>query len=171
MEDTIRKGVVRGALLFLAGIGLGGYLFADSQPRSFLALANCDTCYRANDLAGLIASVGIQHAPAALPRVVKETDRCLAIEHPFRRTKVHFVVFPKKDVRNIADVSVEDQPYLLDCLAVVRALVVENGLRDYRVETNGPGPQKVTYLHLHLVSTDDQTSAGAADDAVEGTRR
>ena len=127
----LRTGVVRGALLFLAGIGLGGYLFADSQPRSFLALANCDTCYRPNDLAGLIASVGIQHASAALPRVVKETDRCLAIEHPFRRTKIHFVVFPKKDVRDIADLSVDDQPYLLDCLAVVRSLVVENGLRDY----------------------------------------
>jgi histidine triad (HIT) family protein len=146
------------ALVFLAGIGAGGYLFSDSQPRSFLALANCGTCYRANDLAGLIASVGIARASIALPRVVKETDRCVAIEHPFPEAKVHFVVFPKKDMRSIADISIDDQPYLFNCLAVIRALVLESGLRDYRVETNGPGLQKVTYLHFHVVSGDARRS-------------
>ena len=169
LRVTPRSGVLRGAFVFLAGIAFGGYLFADSQPRSFLAVPSCGTCYRANDLAGLIASVGIQRAPAALLRVVKETDRCLAIEHPFPTTKLHFVVFPKKDVRSIADISIDDQPYLLDCLAVIRALVVENGLRNYRVETNGPGLQKVTYLHFHLESTLDQSSVAAAADAVAGT--
>ena len=167
----LRPTAVHGVLLFLAGIGLGGYLFADTQPRSFLALANCGSCYRPNDLAGLVASVGIQRASAALPRMVKENDRCLAIEYPFRKTKFHFVVFPKRDIRSVADISVDDLPYVLDCLAVIRALVVENDLHEYRVETNGPGPQKVTYLHFHLVSTDDQISVGAAADAAPRTSR
>jgi len=140
------------ALAFVAGIAVGGYLFSASQPRSFLALANCDRCYRPNDLAGLLASVGIQRAHGALPLVVKETDRCMAIKHPFPEARVHFVVFPKKDVKSIADVAVDDQPYVLDCLAVIRALVVEHRLRAYRVVTNGPGFQGVTYLHFHLVA-------------------
>jgi hypothetical protein len=150
----LKTGILLPALALLAGVGLGGYLFADSQPRSFLALSNCVSCYRPNDLAGLLASVGIQRAAGALPGVVKETERCVAIEHPFHNAKFHFVLFPKKDIKDIAHISLDDQPYVLDCLAVVRSLVVENHLRTYRVETNGPGLQDVTYLHFHLISSD-----------------
>ena len=142
------------ALTLLAGVVLGGYLFSDSQPRSFLALSRCDSCYRLNDLAGLLASAGIQKAGAAVPIAVKETDRCVAIKHPFKKTNVHFVVFPKRDIKNIAEVGIDDQQHILDCLAVIRALVVENGLKNYRVETNGPGLQHVTYLHFNLLSSD-----------------
>ena len=59
---------------------------------------------------------------------------------------------PKKDVKSIADVSVDDGSYVLDCVAVIRALVTENGLRNYRVVTNGPGLQGVTYLHFHVIA-------------------
>jgi aprataxin len=108
----------------------------------------------------LLASAGIQKAPSALPMVVKETDRCIAIEHPFPKTRFHFVVFPKKDIKNIADISVDDQEYVLDCLAVIRSLVNENGLWNYRVITNGPGSQDVTYLHFHLVSKSGRAQSG-----------
>jgi histidine triad (HIT) family protein len=154
--------VIIGVLTFFAGVVSGGYLFADSQPRSFLAVRNCDACYRPNDLAGLLVSAAIHRAPGAIPRIVKESDRCLAIEHPFPKTHMHFVVFPKKDIKSIADISLEDQPYVLDCMAMIRALVVENGLRSYRVESNGPGLQDITYLHFHVVSKDGRSgSAGA----------
>jgi diadenosine tetraphosphate (Ap4A) HIT family hydrolase len=150
----VKTGILLPTLTLLGGIAVGGYLFSDSQPRSFLALSNCVSCYRPNDLAGLLASAGIQKAAGAIPLVVKETDRCVAIEHPFHKAKFHFVVFPKKDIKDIAHISVDDQQYVLDCLAVVRSLVVENDLRAYRVETNGPGLQDVTYLHFHLISPD-----------------
>ncbi len=146
-------------LVFLAGIGVGGYLFSDSQPRSFLTLSNCDPCYRPKDLAGMLASAGIQRAAGALPLVVKETNKCIAIEYPFPKTRFHFVVFPKKDIKNIADISVADQDYVLDCLAVIRALVNEKGLTNYRVITNGPGSQDIAYLHFHLVSNSGRAPA------------
>jgi histidine triad (HIT) family protein len=148
----MRRALLVGALAFAAGVVAGGYLFSSSQPRSFLALSQCDGCYQPKDLAGLLASVGVQRAHAALPHVVKETDRCLAIEHPFPQARLHFVVFPKKDVKSIADVSVDDERHVLDCLGVIRALVTERGLRNYRVVTNGPGLQTVTYLHFHLLA-------------------
>ena len=158
-------------LTFLAGVVAGGYLFADSQPRSFLAVTDCRSCYRPNDLAGLLVSAGIQRVPGAIPRVVKETDRCLAIEHPFPKTRIHFVVFPKKDIKSIADISVADQPYVLDCLAMIRALVVENDLRNYRVESNGPDLQDVTYLHFHVVSKDSRRARrGATLNPTRGDR-
>jgi histidine triad (HIT) family protein len=140
------------ALTFAVGLGVGGWLFAKSQPRSFLAIGRCDQCYRANDLAGLLASAGIQRAEGALPFVVKETDRCIAIEHPFKKVRYHFIVFPKRDVKSIADIALDDQPDVLECMELIRALVLEYGLRRYRVVTNGPGLQHVTYLHFHLMA-------------------
>jgi diadenosine tetraphosphate (Ap4A) HIT family hydrolase len=135
----------------------GGYLFANTQPRSFLALADCGgNCYRLNDIAGLLAAAGIQRADVAIqPLVAKETDRCIAIRHPFAYRDSHFVIFPKKDIKDIADIAVDDQPYILDCLGLIRALVREKGLHDYRVYTNGPGEQDVRYLHFHLVTWDE----------------
>ena len=147
-----RSSVWIALMVFGAGIVVGGYLFSASQPRSFLALSECDHCYQMKDLAGLLASAGIQRAEAALPLVQKETDKCLAIRHPLPEGRVHFVVFPKKDVKSIADVSVDDGNYVFDCIGVIRALVTENGLRNYRVVTNGPGFQGVTYLHFHLIA-------------------
>jgi hypothetical protein len=50
----LRSRVFLAALTFFSGVGLGSYLFSDSKPRSFLALSNCDSCYRPSDLAGLL---------------------------------------------------------------------------------------------------------------------
>jgi diadenosine tetraphosphate (Ap4A) HIT family hydrolase len=165
-----RSRIFLSVLLFLLGIAVGGWLFSDSKPRSFLAMSNCESCYRPSDLAGLVASAGIRRAGGALPLVVKETDRCIAIDHPFRKMPAHFVVFPKKDIKDIADVSLDTQDYVLDCLAVIRALVVERRLRRYWVETNGPGFQHVTYLHFHLVAEDGAAPAAAPAGADEAGR-
>src|SRR5437762_2419271 len=138
---------------FFVGIALGGYLFAQSQPRSFLALTSCgSSCYRPNDLTGLLVSAAIQRAPGMLPNVLKETDKCVAIAHPFPEMPFHVVVFPKKDIKNIGDVSIEDQPYIMDCLGIIRSLILERKLKYYRLSVNGPGFQDVTYLHFHLKS-------------------
>src|SRR5262249_51157655 len=135
-KEALKRGLVFGAI-FLGGVVTGGYLFVDSQPRSFLALRDCHACYPPSDLAGPPVSAGIQRTPVVIPHVVKETDRCLAVEHPFAK-RIHFVVFPKKDIRSIADISMADQPYVLECLALIRQLVVENDLKNYKVESNGP---------------------------------
>jgi len=84
------------------------------------------------------------------PRGHERIDRCLALPHPFDATRHHTVIFPKEDIKNIADVTVADQPYLMDYLAVIRALVVENGLRGYLGYTNGPATQDVRYPPLHF---------------------
>jgi diadenosine tetraphosphate (Ap4A) HIT family hydrolase len=133
-----------------------------------MALKNCDVCYRPNELAGMLASAGIQKTPAARMFAVKETDRCIAIEHPFRKLKYHFVVFPKRDIKDIADIAIDDQRHVFDCLALIRLLIVENGIRYYRVETNGPDRQHVTYLHFHLIGSDGYARPGTTDDPRKG---
>ncbi len=64
------------------GLVSGGVLFSQSQPRSVLAITHCHHCLDVNDLAGLLASVGIQKFSGLLPSVVYETDRTIAMQLP-----------------------------------------------------------------------------------------
>ena len=144
-------------LLILAtlvvGVTLGGYLFADTRPRSVLALNKCEgTCLQANELLGLLASVGIQRFPALAPSVIKETDKTIVIEHPSPQARIHYLVIPKKDFKNIGDLSDADSEYLIDVFKVVQEIIKERNLTNYRLITNGPGYQGVTYLHFHLMA-------------------
>lgn len=151
MFPTLRIALA-GFVVFLAGIAVGAALLRDVQPRSFLAVADCrNHCYRPSDLAGLFAAAGLRHAPGWIPNKVKETDRCVAITNPFPEARHHFVLFPKRDIRNIGELAAADQPYLLDCIGVMQALIAEYHLTDYQLMSNGPGLQRIAYLHLHLM--------------------
>jgi hypothetical protein len=147
------KSLIGGLIL---GIGIGAALFHASQPRSFLEVMNCQhRCYRSNELAGLLASAAIQQTPGLIPEIVAQNDECIAIRHPVDRSSKHFVLFPKKDIRNIAELGSEDSGYVMGCLAIVRSLVQGQHMYAYRVWTNGPGNQDVTYLHFHLAELSD----------------
>ena len=137
----------------IIGVILGGYLFDDTRPRSVLALNKCEgTCFQASELLGLLTSVGIQRFSAVIPRVVKETDKTIVIEHPSPQTRIHYLVIPKRDIKNIAELSDSDNKYLIDAFKVVREIIREKNLTDYRLTTNGPGYQTATYLHFHLTA-------------------
>jgi histidine triad (HIT) family protein len=140
-------------IALVIGMIIGGYLFANTRPRSFLALNNCEsTCFQANELLGLLTSVGIQRFPAVIPKVVKETDKTIVIEHPSPQARIHYLVIPKRDIKNIGELSNDDGAYLIDAFKVARELIKEKNLTDYRLTTNGPGYQGVTYLHFHLTA-------------------
>lgn len=144
---------VAAAALFAAGVGCGGYLFAQTIPRSLLAVGNCQgRCFDANELAGLIASAAILRAPFLVPGVVAESDTCLAVRHPKPEARVHYVLFPKHDTRNITTLTPEDSPYVLGCFALARELVARDKVRAYRLQTNGPALQDIAYLHFHLIA-------------------
>jgi diadenosine tetraphosphate (Ap4A) HIT family hydrolase len=149
--------LIRRSLLALslvaAGFVAGGTLFSRSLPRSFLAFGSCAShCFSTNEVAGLIASAAIQRLPGAIPGVVLESDTCIAIRYPRPEARIHLVLFPKHDVKNIATLTPEDVPYVLGCLAMVRKLVEMEHVEDYRLSTNGPARQEVSYLHFHLIA-------------------
>lgn len=148
---------MKSILLYIAilviGITIGGYLFSNTQPRSFLVVNKCqNNCYKLNELAGLVASVGIQKADGLIPFVVYESDKTLVIKHPFPEWQTHLVIIPKKDIKDVADLTDEDKEYLNDAYAVIGKLIKDNNLKNYKVITNGSGFQQVTYLHFHLVA-------------------
>src|SRR5688572_15644248 len=107
-------------IALVAGLILGGYLFSDTRPRSFMALNRCEgTCLEANELVGLVASVGLQKFPALVPNVVKETDKTVVIEHPRPHARIHYVVIPKRDIKNIGELSDSDAEYLVDLFKAI----------------------------------------------------
>lgn len=138
---------------FAAGLAAGGYLFQQSLPRSFLAVHTCDSqCYRPSDLAGLMASIGIQHAPGALPFFVGESDTCVSVRHPRPEGRYHMVYLPKRDLRNILEATDQDIPFLAGCLALAREDALKAEVNNYRLVTNGPALQHVTYMHFHVIA-------------------
>jgi histidine triad (HIT) family protein len=134
------------------GIMIGAYLFSQSQPRSFLKLSECQHCMRTSEIIGLLASVGIQRFPGMIPSVIFETDKSIAICISGSRERFHYVIFPKKDIKSIGDITKDDIPYITDAYLVAKQLIEEKHLYKYRLTTNGPGYQEVNYLHLHLVN-------------------
>lgn len=140
-------------LLFVAGIACGGYLFSRSEPRNLLAFEDCKKhCYKASEIAGLVASSAILRAPSFIPGVVLESDTCLAIRNPKPEAKIHYVLFPKHDTKNITTLTQADTPYVLGCFALARELVSRDHLKAYRLYTNGPELQEIAYLHFHLIA-------------------
>jgi hypothetical protein len=134
------------------GILIGGYLFSQSQPRSFLAINRCQNCLTHEDLLGLLASVGIQKFPGLMPFKIFETDKTVVMKHPFSSDRIHYLIIPKKDIKNIGEISEATAQYLTDAFLVARWIIEREKLSRYRIYTNGEGSQDVTYLHYHLVA-------------------
>ncbi len=139
-------------LSICAGIVIGGYLFSNSQPRSFLALNRCQNCLSHEDLLGLLASAGIQKFHGLMPMKVCETDKTIALKDPFSSERFHYIIVPKKDIKNVGEISAANAQYFTDALLVARWIIEQRKLSKYRLYTNGPGSQDVTYLHFHLVA-------------------
>jgi hypothetical protein len=136
----------------MSGIIIGGYLFADTKPRSIIALHRCaDRCYKPNEIAGLLLSVGLQKLNITGLKPVFESDKLLVVNHPEANTPFHEVIIPKKDIRDIADVSSEDAEYVMEVFGYISQRVKEKKLVRYKVVTNGPGYQNLAYLHFHLI--------------------
>lgn len=143
--------VIGGVLL--VGVAIGAYLFRDTQPRSFLAIDRCkNNCLSRKELLGLLGSVGVQRAGWTIPNVVFETELSVAIAHPLPTAPIHYVIIPKKDIRNIGELSPDDQRYVIDAYAVAQKLIEREKLEKYKFSTLGPGWQDVTYLHFHLTA-------------------
>ncbi len=152
MFRLIRKFIVL-ITVFVIGAAAGGYIVTKVKPRSFLNVKNCEeTCFTSNELLGLLGSIGMQYAPSTIPGIVMETDKTIAIRHPNPAQPVHYVIIPKKDIKNIGELEPGDEEYIKDAVTVIGELIRRDNLHDYRVITNGPGYQSVAYLHFHLMS-------------------
>lgn len=153
MQTTMRitKHLAMIVAALVTGIVIGGYLFSSTQARSILQLPSCQHCLSKPELLGLLASAGIQKTSGLMPDVVYETDKSIAISNPTETAFADYVIFPKRDIRDLSEISEQDLPYVYDCLLVARHIIETKKLRRFRVYTNGPDLQEVRYLHFHVV--------------------
>jgi len=135
---------------FIAGLLLGALLFSNSKSRSLLTIRATQNRFSASDVAGLLASVIVQKMPALLPKVILETDKTIVFEHPRPKHRIHYIFVPKKDIKNIGELSEDDKEYIIDLFSAIVSQINKLELHNYKVWTNGPGKQDVTYLHFHL---------------------
>jgi diadenosine tetraphosphate (Ap4A) HIT family hydrolase len=103
-------------------------------------------------VAGLFASVVVQKIPGVIPNVILETDKTIVFKHPWSRQRIHYIFVPKKDIKNIGELTDEDKEYIIDLYSTVVAVINREGIKDYTLLTNGPGKQAVAYLHFHLTA-------------------
>ena len=151
----IRAGLVVSILLtFLIGFLLGAAAIHRPIPHAPVELPPARDPWKPEDVLGLIGSLGIRTLAGhleSIPSVVVETDRTFALALPARGNRAHYVLVPKKDIRDIGQVSAEDQAYLTDVFLTARQLAEKEGLKGYRLYTNAGSLQTVAYLHFHMV--------------------
>ena len=136
--------------MFITGLFVGGFLFRDPKPRSLLSINECSNCLHPDEAAGLFASVVVRKIPGVLPNVLLETDKTIVFKHPWSRYRIHYMFVPKKDIKNIGELTDEDKEYIVDLYSTVVAVINRQGIKDYKLLTGGPGLQDVAYLHFHL---------------------
>ena len=135
---------------FALGLLIGWWLFSDSRPRQLIALRRCSHASSREELLGLLASIGVQKLTRLIPGMVLETDKTIVFKHPRPKYRIHYIFAPKKDIKDIGDFSEDDREYLIDLFAAIATVINQESLQDYKLWTNGPGKQDVTYLHFHL---------------------
>jgi diadenosine tetraphosphate (Ap4A) HIT family hydrolase len=151
---TGARSLLVAALAASSGFVAGVSLVYRADPMPGVALQPARNPLNPKELAGMLTAAGIRHLAGhleALPRVVLETEKTVVLSTSRSASKVHYVLFPKKDIKNLGTVSAVDQAYLMDVFVVARRLTEREKLSDYRFYTNGPGYQTVAYLHFHLV--------------------
>ena len=107
-------------------------------------------------LGGLLLGWIFAHMSFAIPvKRLRETDTLLAFYHPKPSYPVHILLVPKRAIRSLMDLSVNDMDFYADLVQTVQSLVSELGLeaRGYRLVVNGGEYQDVGQLHFHLIST------------------
>jgi hypothetical protein len=149
----MRRTIVISAASALAGLLVGGYLFAGTRRRRSMSLRKwLGGGMNRREVLGLLGAVGMTKVPGLIPWVVLETELTLVVKHPLAEDRVHYVAIPKKDIKNLADLADEDVKYLSDIFAVLQELVRRDRLTNYQVLANGPERQDVAYLHFHLIA-------------------
>jgi histidine triad (HIT) family protein len=142
-------------VIFGLGVWFGAWAFRDVQPRTWLSVSPQGVSVSDEELLGYLGSAATQHAPGLIPTVALQTDKTIAMKYPIPwKSRYHFVIVPKRDIRDVGALSKGDEAYLIDAFAVIGRLARENGMTRYKVITNGPREQAVRYLHFHLVSVE-----------------
>lgn len=145
--------IITGLIGIIIGIIIGGYFFSQTQPRFIYRTDLNPANSAADDILGYLTSIGLNKLPTGfIPHVISESEQSIVINHPFPEADLHYLILPKKDLRNLTDLTDENEAYVTDCLRQATKIINDQALVNYRIITNGPGYQNASYLHFHLLA-------------------
>ncbi len=82
---------------------------------------------------------------------VFENERILAIKDIHPHAPVHILIIPKKEIKNLQDLTAEDFPLLNEVISVAQQLAKEFHIEEgYRLLTNNGSDAGQTIFHLHF---------------------
>jgi len=138
---------------FLISVIIGGILFSHTPPRfNYQTRQEFHNSY-SDDLLGYLTSIGLNNFPENfVPNLIQSSDKSVVIAHPYPEADLHYLIIPKKDLRNLSDLNPDNEEYVLDCLRQAQDIINQKHLTNYQIITNGPGYQNASYLHFHLLT-------------------
>lgn len=85
---------------------------------------------------------------------LRETTNLIAFHHPSPSYPVHILIVPRKNLRSLEDLSLQDPVLLSEIIHLAQELIAEFELEQagYRLIVNGGKYQEIPFLHFHLVS-------------------
>ncbi len=87
--------------------------------------------------------------------IIYQDEELLAFPDINPLAPMHILIIPRKHIRSVAEMPVEDAPLIGAMTKLAKQLAVENGIAEkgFRlVINNGPeGGQGVPHLHMHLL--------------------
>lgn len=87
--------------------------------------------------------------------IIYENERVFAFKDIYPVAPVHILVIPKKQIKDLDELEIEDQHLLAEIFGVIQIIVKKQAIlkRGYRVVLNTKewGGQTVNHLHFHLL--------------------
>lgn len=86
-------------------------------------------------------------------KIVLETDKVVVFPDIKPSAPIHFLIIPKKHLREFAALGPKEQDIWQAMIKAVHALIKQHQLdqKGYRLVTNGGGAQGINHFHLHLL--------------------
>jgi histidine triad (HIT) family protein len=95
----------------------------------------------------------IRHMSRFIPiKVLRETSRLIAFNHPKPAYPIHIIIMPKRPIERLMDLTEADSELLFEVVQIAQSLVEQLQDSGYRLVVNGGEYQTVDQLHFHLVS-------------------
>lgn len=89
---------------------------------------------------------------------VFENERIIAIKDIYPKAPVHLLIMPKKEIRNLQSLSLDDLNLISEIVAVAQKLAKEFHIEEgYRFLTNNgeDAGQEIFHLHFHLIGGEE----------------
>lgn len=138
--------------VFILGFIVGGIIFRNKTDGTPITVKTSKNILKSSEITGLLSSVILNYSPGVIPNVIFETEKTIVVKHPFPEHKIHYLLFPKKDIKSIGAFSESDKDYIIDLHAsLIEVLKIKN-IKKYKILSNGSGRQHIAYLHFHLMA-------------------